>query len=409
MGLEFGIRNLKFEISDAKVEIWDFEQQFRFSALQPTRKMPAAEMTAPASVFIAGTPSLSAGASVNSAAQCVNPLAHADWDAMLTKHPDASFFHSAAWASVLSQTYGYTPRYFVIREGGALRGLLPMMEVKSRLTGLRGVSLPFTDECEPLVADGCSFKNLVSDALALGRSNGWKYVEFRGARKWFGDAPASLAFHSHVVELSGDEETLFGRAEAPVRRAVRKSEKEGVRVEFLDSQCAVREFYELLCRTRKKHGMPPQPFVFFENIHRHVISQKLGTVALARHGGRAIAGAVYFNFGGKAIYKFGASDEESQHLRGNNLVMWEAIKHHARVGCRMLHLGRTSLGNEGLRRFKLGWGAREERMEYMKFDLRKNEFLQDKDGSSGWHTGMFKAMPIWASRVIGATLYRHWA
>jgi CelD/BcsL family acetyltransferase involved in cellulose biosynthesis len=371
--------------------------------------MSAAQITASRPVFITDAASMAPGALVNGAAQCVNPIAQPDWDAMVAKHPHGSFFHSAAWASVLADTYGYAPNYFVVRESGEFRALLPLMEVDSWLTGRRGVSLPFTDECEPLFADEDSFKNLVSSALAMGRARGWKYLELRGGRKCIAEAPASLAFHSHTLDLTGDEETIFGRVDASVRRAIRKAEKEGVRVEFSEGIEAVRDFYSLFCRTRKKHGLPPQPFAFFENIHRHVISQKLGTVALARHEGVAVAGAVYFNLGGKAIYKFGASDESSQHLRGNNLVMWEAIRHHARMGCRTMDLGRTSLGNEGLRRFKLGWGAREKQTEYMKFDLRRNGFLKDKDESSGWHTGCFKVMPVWASKMVGATLYRHWA
>jgi len=47
---------------------------------------------------------------------------------------------------------------------------------------------------------------------------------------------------------------------------------------------------------------------------------------LASHKGKNIASAVYFHFGDKAIYKYGASDRKYQHLRANNLVMWEAIR-----------------------------------------------------------------------------------
>ena len=74
-----------------------------------------------------------------------------------------------------------------------------------------------------------------------------------------------------------------------------------------------------------------------------------------------------------------------------------------------LHLGRTSLSNEGLRRFKLGWGATEQRIEYVKYDLQHDRFLTDKDESSGWHNRIFNHLPIPLSRVIGAGLYRHWA
>ena len=72
-----------------------------------------------------------------------------DWDSRLNHFPGATFFHGAAWARVLHSTYGYQPVYFATVEQDRLRSLLPVMEVNSWLTGRRGISLPFTDDCLP--------------------------------------------------------------------------------------------------------------------------------------------------------------------------------------------------------------------------------------------------------------------
>src|SRR3954464_9442113 len=85
--------------------------------------------------------------------QVVDPLAVANWDALVMALPGHSFFHSAAWARVLEDSYGYKPVYFALVENGALRALLPALEVDSWLTGKRGVSLPFSDACEALGND----------------------------------------------------------------------------------------------------------------------------------------------------------------------------------------------------------------------------------------------------------------
>ena len=122
-----------------------------------------------------------------------------------------------------------------------------------------------------------------------------------------------------------------------------------------------------------------------------------------------IAAAVHFYQGVQAIYKYGASDKSFQHLRGNNLVMWEAIKWHVRQGSTSLDMGRTSLVNDGVRRFKLGWGVEESIIEYLKYDLRRECFMSESDGSFGWHNRFFQLMPVSLSRMIGAVLYRHWA
>ncbi len=328
---------------------------------------------------------------------------------MVAAQPKHSFFHTVEWAKVLADTYGYAPVYFVAGEVNDARSILPLMEVDSWLTGRRGIGLPFTDDCEPLCKNADAFKKLFAGAVEFGKSWNWKYIECRGGRELFGEVPASLSFYGHGLDLTVGEDKLFSQLESSVRRAIRKAEKNGVTVEILESVEAVRIFYSLQCQTRKKHGLPPQPFKFFLNIHRHILSQNMGTVVVARHQGRPIAASVYFNVGEHAVYKYGASDEAFQDLRGGNLVMWAAIKEFMRRGAKHLDLGRTSIANEGLRKFKLGWGAAEHKIEYVKFDLKKNEFVADADETSGWHTRVFRRLPVFLARAVGAALYKHWA
>jgi hypothetical protein len=341
--------------------------------------------------------------------QVVNPLEAPDWNGLLAGFADYSFFHSAAWAKTLAGAYGYTPAYLVVEESGAVRGVLPLMEVNSRFTGRKGIALPFTDECGPLYDDCAWAHRLIQSAVALGKSRGWKSIEFRGGRELFPDAPASVSFYGHRLDLQEDEEAMFAGLDSSTRRAIRKGEKSGLIVSVSGRMEGLKTFYSLHCKTRRKHGMPPQPFVFFSNICRHILSRDLGMVVMAHWEDRPVAASVYFQSGTHAVYKFGASDESFQQLRGTNLVMWEAIKRLVRNGARTLDMGRTSLINEGLRRFKSNWGAREHRVEYIKYDLRQNAFIKDTDASTGWHNRIFRALPAGLSRMVGAVLYRHLA
>lgn len=340
--------------------------------------------------------------------QRVNPLEDAGWDARLMTCPSASFFHAAAWAKVLQSTYGFTPAYFTLNESGRLHALLPIMEVDSWLTGRRGVSLPFTDECEPLCSDPASFGWVLKEAMRYAEVRDWKYIECRGGKEFLADAPASTSFYGHRLSLADKEEVLFANLDGGrCRSAIRKAAKSGVTVEFCQSLDAVRIFYALQCKTRRKHGLPPQPFRFFQNIHNHILSQSRGFIVLARYQQAPVAAAVFFHWEKKAIYKYGASDETFQHVRANNLVMWEAIKWYAQHGFEELDFGRTSLANDGLRRFKLGWGTEEHRIEYVRYDRRAGGFVTVKDEASGWHNRVFRALPCFLSRQIGAVLYKH--
>ena len=78
---------------------------------------------------------------------------------------------------------------------------------------------------------------------------------------------------------------------------MKKAVKEQIEISVNTSLQSIRDFYHLNCLTRKHHGVPPQPFNFFKNIHDHIIGKNMGIVVLAHHRNQVIAGAVFFHFG----------------------------------------------------------------------------------------------------------------
>jgi hypothetical protein len=66
-----------------------------------------------------------------------------------------------------------------------LAAALPVMEIKSSITGYRGVSLPFTDNCSPLIRNAADFKDLFQDAVQYGQKTKWKYIELRDDGNFF--------------------------------------------------------------------------------------------------------------------------------------------------------------------------------------------------------------------------------
>jgi hypothetical protein len=337
----------------------------------------------------------------------IDPTKTADWDAKFAVLPGASFFGTQAWAKVLQASYGYTPLYFALMDSGVLKALLPMMEVSSFLTGKRGVSLPFTDYCQPLVPHEQMFLSLFDAVKQEARTRGWKYIDLRLTNGILKKEIPSLFFHGHALDLNGGQEQLFEQFADTTRRNIRKAEKQGVEVTLENTLEALQEFYRLNCLTRRKHGLPPQPWHFFEHVHREIIAKGMGITALARLEGNAVAGNVYFHYGDKALFKFGASDMRYQHLRAGNLVMWEAIKFYAGKNFKSLCFGRTEPENKGLRRFKEGWGTKETDITYYRFDLASGAFVTENDSVSPGRREMLAMLPLPALRVIGNLFYRH--
>ena len=348
---------------------------------------------------------------------------------------------------MLKKAYSFRPCYFTVLTGAGISACLPIMEIDSFLTGRRGVSLPFTDFCEPIASSVDEFQELFEAATEYGKRRGWKSLEMRGAAAFLGSNPSSSTYLTHTLDLasgtsrSSDPQpvpsshhpgsagsfdsqpatrnpqpvrypsssgSIFSTFRESTKRNIRKASESGVKVELLTTEQSVRDFYRLNQKTRRDHGLPPQPYRFFEEVYEHVISKGQGFVAAAFLEKRCIAASVYFHFGKNAIYKYGASDKQYQHLRPNNIVMAEAIRWYAEHGYSTLSFGRTDLGHEGLRQFKNGWGVTESPLSYYRYALKTGKFINnDKEQTKGAGSKAVSFAPLPVLRAVGSLLYRH--
>jgi hypothetical protein len=337
----------------------------------------------------------------------LDPIRDPAWDHVVALHRDANCFHTSAWAKVLHQTYHHQPFYLQFSSGRRLAALIPLMEVRSLFTGRRGVCLPFSDTCEPLIFDPEAM-GLVRDRLVcFAQERRWKHLEIRGGKS-FRLAPSSATkFYGHTLDLRSGAEALTSRFASPVRRAIRKAERSDVSAVVVRNRPAIGDFYRLHLQTRRRHGLPPQPASFFRNIYEHIIKPGLGFIVLAHRGSRPIAAAIFFRFGKNALYKYGASDKRFQEFRANNLVMWQGIQVLARGGAEKLHFGRTECENDGLRRFKLSWDTEEETIDYFRVDSSGRKCLLAAPRDSGFHKRIFGKLPLILNRLAGSMIYPH--
>ncbi|HKI77818.1 MAG TPA: peptidoglycan bridge formation glycyltransferase FemA/FemB family protein [Ignavibacteriaceae bacterium] len=347
--------------------------------------------------------------SVSQNIEIINPLEYNGWNEKITEHQDYTFFHTAEWTKLISETYGYNPVYHITKSHDKITGILPLMEVRSFLTGKRGISLPFSDFSNPLVTDSVQFNQLLESAKEYGRKSNWKYLEINGAQSFLPAGTHSYLEYEHIIDLDGNEDNLFSGFDSTTKRNIRKAIKENVKVYQDHSLEAVNQFYKLNSITRQRHGLPPQPYSFFKNLYTIIIKNNSGTIFLAEKDNEILAGAVYLHIGKKALYKFGASNMNYQKLRANNLVMWEAIKWYNSNGYSEFSFGKTEPDNEGLRRFKNGWSVRELESHTYRFGIPENKFLKFSTQTSGFHNKIFNNLPLPVLEMFGSFAYRHFA
>lgn len=328
------------------------------------------------------------------------------WIEFIQTCRDANIFHHPSWMELMHECYGYSASILaIVDEVGSLRAGLPFMKVSSLLTGRRWVSLPFSDYCNPLYRDEAACEELTCQLVHLFQSNAFKKLEVRWSLPQRPEIQHVSDFVLHTIQLDPNAVQVSKRFKRTHLQNIHTAEERGVKVEFGDQLEHLKIFYDLQLETRKRHGVPAQPWKYFELLWRHIVSAGMGFVLLAKKDDEYIAGMVYLGWGRTLIAKYAASREDRFNLRPNNLLFWEGIRWGCENGFAVFDMGRTEVGNTGLRNFKSRWGAREESLCYSILSARP--LHPSSDRLERLLHSVIERSPLWVCRLSGELLYRH--
>src|SRR6266403_1418688 len=289
----------------------------------------------------------------------IDPLQDPRWRPFINAHSHSSVFHRPEWLAALKSCYGYSPVALTSSPPGSpLENGILYCEIRSRLTGNRLVSLPFSDHCEPLVSHAEQIDLFVSSVAEKIEKRHWKYFEIRpidctlGAQTSLG---VSRTYYFHRLNLKPSEQLLFRSFHKDcVQRKVRRAERESLRFEEGTSDVLLNQFYKLLIMTRRRQGLPPQPLKWFRTLVTRMGNDLKIRVALK--GEIPIASILTISDKKTLVYKYGCSDSRFNNLGGTALLFWNAIQDAKANGIEEFDMGRSDTDNPGLVTFKEHWG-----------------------------------------------------
>ena len=341
----------------------------------------------------------------------LDPLTDPRWHEFVSRHPDASIFHTTGWLRALSLSYGYRPVAFTSSDGDMLSNALVFCEVQSWLTGRRLISLPFSDHCQPLA--GGSYLLEILDYLEHSRSaEHWKYIELRPANEEALPVPPNFAageqFSFQTIDLRPSLETVYqGFHSSCIRRKIKRAEREGLVYESGTSEDLLRRFGHLLLLTRRRHQLPPQPAAWFSNI-----AQSLGsaaTVHLLSKGSVPVASMLTLTHKSTLVYKYGCSDARFNNLGGVPLLFWTVIQQAHASGIETFDLGRSGFEDPGLIAFKEHLGAVSSSLTYQRTPAPRSRGASVPGGASVLARRALSQLPDPLFAGVGQLLYRHMA
>lgn len=339
-----------------------------------------------------------------SAVFTLDPLADSRWDELVARHPDASIFHTRGWLEALRRTYGYEPVVFTTTESGPLENGLVLCCVRTWLSR-RLVSLPFSDHCQPLADAAGDLGLLCAAARAEVEQRHWRSCEIRPRHASVACLEEGRSYLLHDLDLARPAEQILAAFHpSSTRRAIRKAEREGVQCETGSSDALLSAFYGLLRRSRRRHGVPPQPLAWFRNL-RTCLRDALA-LHIASKDAVPIAALLTITYRDTLTYKYGGSDARHHRLGAMPLLFWRAIQQAQARGLRVLDLGRSDLDQPGLAAFKEHLGASRHRLTYYTFPRAPQRAVAS--GPLARVARLLLArLPDPAFDFIGRVVYRH--
>jgi len=344
----------------------------------------------------------------------VDPTIDNRWNTFVEMHPLASIYHHSCWMELLRQTYDYKPYYLACTdEQDHFQAILPLFLVKSWLTGKRLISVPFSPYSGPLFNDEENLNPILRVLENRARCLEVDYVQLRCATNDFHFKRANYYkneyYRIHKLDLRPNTDILIASFhKSCIQRPILRSLKNGLVMKIAESEEDVKSFYHLQSQTRKKHGVPPQPYAYFLNMWKILYPLGYVQLLLAVYENRTVAAVLLLKFKETVIYQNGASDEQFLSLKPNHFLLWKAIEMAKAEGYHHFDFGTSSPQDKGLIQFKQRWGTKEYYLPYYCYPKGSVKTTNIESRLPfRVATAVFHYLPISVLRRIGEISYRH--
>lgn len=152
-------------------------------------------------------------------------------------------------------------------------------------------------------------------------------------------------FSRHTVYLDlTDDDIWMHQISSKNRNMIRKAEKEGVEIIESDDYETFRELYDGTMTDLHAEDFYFFPQSYYEEYKKTFRDKSL--LCLAIKDAHVIAGSMFFYSEDYAHYHLSARDRQYSKYAANNLILWYGIQKLKEKGCKKLHFGGGTTGEE---------------------------------------------------------------
>ncbi|MEO0364752.1 MAG: FemAB family XrtA/PEP-CTERM system-associated protein [Pseudomonadota bacterium] len=327
------------------------------------------------------------------------------WSDFVSTHPACTHYHRPEWASVIQSEFRQTPHYLIAHDASGVRGVLPLVRLRSRLFGDFLVSMPYLNYGGILATDDTARDALLDAAIDCAQSLGVSHLELREQSESNRDLAVRTDKVSMVLELpeSIDElgKAIGSKRRSQVRRPLRENPDIQVGgVELVD------RFYQVFARNMRDLGTPVYAKSFFLRMAQ-TFPEDVRIVTITVNDSPAAA-AFLIGHGEQLEIPWASTVRDFNKISINMLLYWEVLRYAIDSGFKRFDFGRSTK-DAGTYRFKRQWGAEPQQLywHYWLSEGVEPPKLNPDNPKFALAIRAWQKLPVGLANVIGPRIVRN--
>lgn len=325
------------------------------------------------------------------------------WNEFVREEKSSTIYHLSEWRKIIENAYGHKSFYLLAEEDGKIKGILPLISIRSKFFGSKLVSLPFLYCAGICSSSSYASEKLIEEAKNIANSIGCNYLELRGLYQDDNAVANNTQFVTSILKLRPNPDDTYKSLPKGKREDIRRAKKRGnfVAIWNDDAKC----FYKVYSQIMKDLGTPMHSLKFFADI-LDTFPNNSKILSVQREG-ELIASYLLLTYRDVMIANSGGSIRAFKNYYPGDFSFWTAIEYACMNGFQYFDFGRSTSGSSN-HIFKQKYNCETKQLYYQYY--LNNSAIPSYDLSEPKHrifVKFWKKVPINISKLAGPMLRRH--
>ncbi|MBW4933414.1 FemAB family XrtA/PEP-CTERM system-associated protein [Marinobacter sp. F4206] len=323
----------------------------------------------------------------------------------VSQHPGSSIWHRPLISSFIEKTYGHKTLYLcAVAVSGELTGILPLVQLNSRLFGNFLVSMPFFNYGGVLADNAEIAHELIAAADRWREEQGARHLELRFLQDNRLEVPQRTDKVTFWLPLPDQSNVLWDSFKPKLRAQIRRGDRELSELVIGGSEL-LDEFYRVFSVNMRDLGTPVYSRTFFHNLLKHLEGH--AWLVVARIDGRAAGCAFLTGYRGRMEIPWASTLRKHSHTSINMIMYWKILEFAVEQGFEVFDFGRCT-ENAGTYRFKQQWGAQPIGLywDYVLPAGEKLSALNPDNPKFRFLIAAWQRLPVWVANLLGPKIVR---